>query len=111
MSRLAVVVSFLALAVSTMAAAADQIAWLDTRYGAPVLRRANLDGTSLSVLALPVGSLPEGLAFDATLGRLIWGESAISGASVRQAPPSLGFTATIATGFSALRGVAVDPGS
>ena len=111
MRRLTILLSFLALALSPVVAAAQQIAWLDTQYGAPLLRRANLNGTGLSSWALPAGSLPEGLAFDATRGRLIWVESAWSGARVRRASLDLILTSTVVPGLSALRGVAVDPAS
>ena len=72
MHRLIVALAFVLPAMWPVGAGAQQIAWVDTEFGAPVLRRANLDGTGLFTWALPSGSLPEGLAFDPTRGRLIW---------------------------------------
>lgn len=98
----------LGLVLAAGAASADQAVWMDTQFGAPVVRRANFDGTGLQSWPLPAGTLPEGLAFDAASGRLIWVEAAWTGARVRRAALDLSLPADVATGLSTLRGVAVD---
>ena len=57
------------------AARAQQIYWLDSRYDAPTLSRANPDGTGRQFIALPPGSQPEGLALDPVRHCLFWTEA------------------------------------
>jgi len=81
--------------------------WIDTNYGAPTLKQADAGGVAYASLALPAGSLPEGLAIDAG-GHPYWVESRWTGARVMRAAPTLGATTPLVTGGSVLRGIAVD---
>jgi streptogramin lyase len=101
----------LALATGLLPAAtagAQQLYWLDTRFAAPTLNRANPDGSAPHSLVLPAGSLPEGLAIDPVRNALYWTEAAITGARVRRCGFDFSFPTTVVSGGSALRGIAVD---
>jgi len=102
-------VAFLVAALAVLAPAADAqvLYWLDTNYSAPTINRANADGVALASVALPAGSLPEGLAVDAT-GKVYWGEAAWSNAKLNRAAPTLASITPLVSGGSVLRGVAVD---
>ena len=106
----------LTLVIATMlaaagAASAQQIYWLDTRYDAPTLSRANPDGTGRQFIALPAGSQPEGLALDPVRHCLYWTEASYAGARVRRCNLDLTYPTDIALGMSSLRGIAADPAS
>jgi sugar lactone lactonase YvrE len=89
-------------------ASAQILYWIDTSYGAPTLNRADDNGNALGSVALTAGTLPEGMALDAT-GKLYFGEAKWTGASIRRAAPTLASITPIVTGGSVIRGVAVDP--
>jgi sugar lactone lactonase YvrE len=89
-------------------AGAQALYWLDTRYDAPSLHRADANGVELSSVALVPGALPEGLALDAA-GQPYWAEAAWSGAKINRASPALANITPVVSGGSVLRGVAVDP--
>jgi DNA-binding beta-propeller fold protein YncE len=96
----------LSLAAATRASG-QVLFWLDTNYGAPTLIKSDLSGITLASHALPPGSLPEGLALDAT-GGLYWAEAAYSGAKLERAISSLSSFAPLTGIGSSGRGVAVD---
>ena len=87
-------------------AGAQTLYWIDTNYATPAIHRANADGVALGTLALAAGSLPEGLALDAT-GRVYFGEAAWTNAAIRRVTPALAGLTPIVTGGSVIRGVAV----
>jgi DNA-binding beta-propeller fold protein YncE len=89
-------------------AGAQQLYWLDTRFAAPTLNRANPDGSLPHSIALPPGSLPEGLVVDPVTHALYWTEATFTGARVRRCGLDFSFPADVVTGGSALRGIAVD---
>jgi DNA-binding beta-propeller fold protein YncE len=93
---------------SATRASGQVLFWLDTNYGAPTLNKCGVSGTTLASRALPVGSLPEGLALDAT-GGLYWAEAAYSGAKLERGIASLSSSAPLTSYGSSGRGVAVDP--
>lgn len=97
------------LAAVAGAAQAQYLYWLDTNYGAPVLRRAQVYGNFQSEVSLAPGSLPEGLAYSPATGRLVFGESAFAGAAIRWTTPALAAPLSIVSGLSCVRGVAVHP--
>lgn len=97
------------LATAATAAHAQYLYWVDTNYGAPVLRRAQVYGSFQSEVALPAGSLPEGLAFSPVNGRLVFGESAYAGAAIRSTTPAFVPPVALVPGLSCVRGVAVHP--
>lgn len=99
----------LALLLGTAAAHAQYVVWLDTEYGSPVLRRGSETFTDVVALPLPGGSLPEGLAMATATGRLVWAESAWSGAAIRGGPLTLASSAELVGGLSCARGIAEDP--
>lgn len=88
-------------------AGAQVLYWLDTRYAAPTITRADANGVTLTSVALAAGALPEGLAIGPG-GTVYWAEAAWSGASVQRAGALLTGITPIITGGSAFRGVAVD---
>lgn len=109
---LRLVLAFTALLVTAAGAAhAQYVYWIDTNYGAPLLRRAQVYGDFRSELALAPGSLPEGLAYSPVSGRLVFGESAFAGAAIRQTTPAFAAPLAIVSGQSCVRGVAVHPGT
>ena len=89
-------------------ASAQALYWVDTRFPAPTINKADANGNALSSVPLPAGSLPEGLAIDAT-GKVYWAEAAISSAKINRAASDLTGITPIVTGISLGRGVAVDP--
>lgn len=93
------------------AAHAQYLYWIDTNFGAPMLRRAQVYGNFQSEVALAPGSLPEGLAYSPTQGRLVFGESAFTGAAIRRTTPTFSSPLAIVSGQSCVRGVAVHPAS
>lgn len=99
-----------ALAGLSTLAGAQSLYWIDTSYGAPTLNRASTDGLGVTSLALPAGTLPEGLAADGT-GRVFWTEAAWSGARVQRVVSDLSHGATLVSGASVLRGIAIDQAS
>jgi hypothetical protein len=88
-------------------ARAQALYWLDTNFGAPTLNKADALGNAISGVALPAGTLPEGLACDAS-GNVYWAEGIVAGAHVRRAGPLLADVTTLVGGGTSLRGVAVD---
>jgi streptogramin lyase len=108
-AHLAVVALLVAMAgaASVGPARAQSLYWIDTRFAAPTLNRSGLDGTGVTTLALPAGSLPEGLAADAS-GRVFWTEAAWSNAGVHHVAHDLAGNVTLVPGGSSLRGIAVD---
>jgi len=94
-------------ALPVLAHAAGALYWLDTRYAAPTLNRADAAGTQIAGVALDVASQPEGLAVDAN-GRLYWAEANLSGARIMLAAPNLASITPLVTLGSALRGIAID---
>lgn len=101
----------LATALLAGAAHASYVYWLQTTWGAPTLERVDAGGDAPMSLALPAGSLPEGLALDATHRQLFWTESAWTGARLRRCDLSLTDVVDVSTGWSVLRGLALHPGS
>ena len=89
------------------AARAQALYWLDTSFNAPTLNKSDAMGNAISSVALNAGTLPEGLAIDAS-GNVYWTEAVISGARVQRADPSLAGITTLVNGGSSLRGIAVD---
>jgi DNA-binding beta-propeller fold protein YncE len=106
--RLRAVLAVLGLLLAAQAHA-QSVYWIDTNFPLPKLGKANTDGTSPLQVALPVGSLPEGLAVDGGPGKLYWAEAAWSGAHLNSADLGLGGIAPLVSGGSSLRGVALDP--
>lgn len=96
-----------ALVCSAHSAVAQSLYWLDTQYASPTLKRSDLDGLGVTSLALSPGTLPEGLAADAS-GRVFWTESSWWGARVQRASHLLSGAVTLVPGGSSLRGIAVD---
>ncbi len=92
-------------------AAAQQLYWLDTNYSAPALHRANADGTQAVSIPLTPGSLPEGLALDASRGRLYWTEAHFTGARLMSAPLTLSAPTPVLSGLDCLRGITVAAGT
>lgn len=86
---------------------AGTLYWLDTRFGAPTLNQADANGNAISSVALGAGTLPEGLAMDAS-GNVYWTEAVASGGRIQRAGPTLGSIATLVSGQSSPRGIAVD---
>jgi DNA-binding beta-propeller fold protein YncE len=107
--RLIPLLVFVSLSLVTAAHAqpGGRLYWIDTNFGAPTLNKADVFGGLISSVALPSGSQPEGIAIDA-VGKVYWTEGAWSGARVQWANPTLSYTATLISGGSALRGIAVD---
>lgn len=105
--RLFVLVLVIAAALPAGDARAQLLYWLDTSFGAPTLNKADGFGSAISSVALPVGTLPEGLACDAS-GHVYWTEAVVSGARVQRAGPLLADITTLVGGGSSLRGIAVD---
>lgn len=107
--RRAVVLALAGMALAAGDAAhAQHLAWTDTWFGAPRLYRARLDGSYATSRALTPGSLPEGLAFDATGGALFLGEAAWSGAMIRRTDAALSSPSPFFAGPSTVRGLAMD---
>ena len=92
---------------SAVPARAQSLYWIDTQFAAPTLNRSDLDGAGVTTLALPAGSLPEGLAADAS-GRVFWTEAVWSNAGVHRAAHDLAGNVTLVPGGSVLRGIAID---
>jgi hypothetical protein len=108
--RMNFVAGFALLALFATAArpsAAQTLYWIDTNHGAPVIHRADGDGSVLTSHPLAPGSLPEGLAVDGA-GRVYWGEAAWTGAKIQTAGGLFGAPATVVSGGSVIRGVAVN---
>lgn len=105
--RVAALAAALLCALASIAGA-QVLYWIDTSYGTPTLNRADANGLALGSVALGAGTLPEGLALDAT-GKLYFGEARWTGARVNRAAPTLSSITPIISGGSAIRGVAVDP--
>lgn len=100
----------LLLLASTMLAStarAQVLYWLDTNHPSPTLNKADAGGNAISSVALPAGTLPEGLACEGT-GKIFWAEGVVSGARIQRAAPTLSSITTMVSGGSALRGIAVD---
>jgi len=88
-------------------AAAQKVLWVDGWYGAPAMYSANGDGTGVSSVPLPAGSLPDGLTYSWRIGTVI-GSSAWSGATISRSDLSLFGPVLTLGGLSCVRGVAVD---
>ena len=88
-------------------ARAQALYWLDTSFGAPTINKSDALGNAISSVALDAGTLPEGLALDAS-GNVYWTEAVASGARVQRAGTSLADITMLASGGSSLRGIAVD---
>lgn len=86
---------------------AGTLYWLDTSHGTPTLNQADANGNAIASVALGAGTLPEGLAMDAS-GNVYWTEAMASGGRVQRAGPTLGSIATLVSGQSSPRGIAVD---
>lgn len=99
-----------ALTCSVHSAGAQSLYWLDTQYSSPTLKRSDLDGLGVSSLALAPGTLPEGLAADAS-GRVFWSEASWLSARVQRVSHQLSGAVTLVSGGSALRGIAIDVAS
>jgi len=97
----------LAGALLAPVARAQVLYWLDTNFSAPTLNKSDALGNAIMSVALPVGTLPEGLACDAG-GFIYWTEAQPSGARVQRVGPSLANITTLVGGGSTLRGIAVD---
>lgn len=97
------------LALLAGVAHAQYVCWLDANYGAPVLQRASVYGTNRAEILLAPGSLPEGLAFSPSQGKLVYGESSFAGAAIRQSTPTLAPPFALVAGQSCVRGVAAHP--
>lgn len=104
---LALVAALGAATLAVRAQAAGAVFWIDTRYSAPTLNRMDANGNPLTSVALTAGSLPEGLAIDAT-GKLYFAEAAYSGARVMRSAVTFGGMTQLVGGGSSLRGIAVD---
>lgn len=96
-----------ALTCSVHSAVAQSLYWLDTQYASPTLKRSDLDGLGVTSLALASGTLPEGLAADAS-GRIFWTEASWWSARVQRASHLLSGAVPLVSGGSSLRGIAVD---
>lgn len=94
------------LLVVASAASAQYVVWLDTSFGAPVLRRASPSFTSATSLALPAGSLPEGLALARFSGQLVWTRASWTDAGLDRGSLALTSFAPLTTGLSVLHGIA-----
>jgi DNA-binding beta-propeller fold protein YncE len=81
--------------------------WLDTNFGAPTLNKADAVGNAIASIALGAGTLPEGLACDAS-GNVYWTEAVANGARIQRAAPNFGNIETVVSGSSTNRGIAVD---
>ncbi|HTR98079.1 MAG TPA: T9SS type A sorting domain-containing protein [Candidatus Acidoferrales bacterium] len=101
-----------ALLIAAMAeggtARAQNVIYVDTYFGAPVLHSMHPDGSGALVDSLPAGTLPEGLAFSRTLGALALGNSAWAGGTLQTFALSLAPERLVLAGLSCARGVAVD---
>lgn len=98
------------LACSAPTVGAQSLYWLDTQYASPTLKRSDLDGLGVTSLGLSAGTLPEGLAADAT-GRVFWSESSWWGARIQRVSHLLSGSVALVSGGSALRGIAIDVAS
>lgn len=105
--RLVVLLATFAVLFTAAAAQAQQVYWLDTRFATPSVNRANVDGTGRVTLALPPGSLPEGLALDRARASIYWTEATFTGARVRRSGLGLLAATDVVTGGSAMRGLAM----
>ena len=105
---LSILATLAALAALAAVAGAQSLYWLDANYAAPTINRATAEGVALSTMPLGAGTLPEGLALDAT-GKIYWTESSWANASLNRVGPTLGTITPVVTGGSAFRGVVVDP--
>lgn len=101
-------VAFVAALLVPAGASAQYVFYTDTNYPAPALRRCSPTGTGSASRALPAGTLPEGLAYDALHNKLYWAEAAFSGARIRTTDAGLGAGTTVLAGLGSLRGIAVD---
>jgi flagellar hook capping protein FlgD len=90
-------------------ASAQYVFYADTFQPAPSLHRCAPDGSGLASLALPAGTLPEGLAYDGLHNQLYWVEAAWSGARIRVTNAGFPAGTTILSGLGSVRGIAVDP--
>ena len=106
--RWCLVAGLVAGLLSAGAAHAQLVYWLDTNHASPTLNRCNPDGSARVTLALPAGTLPEGLDFDAWNRRLYWSEASWSGARVQRCALDFSALTTVSSGWSCLRGVAFD---
>lgn len=104
---LALVAALGAATLVVSAQAAGALFWIDTRFSAPTLNRADANGIPLTSVALTGASLPEGLAIDAG-GKLYFAEAAFSGARVMRTAPTFGSLMPLVSGGTSLRGIAVD---
>lgn len=93
-------------ALAALPAHAQYVFWLDTHFGAPVLRRASPSFTGVASLPLPAGSLPDGLALARSTGQLVWTQASWSSAGLQKGPLTLASYAPLASGLSVLHGVA-----
>lgn len=101
----------LASVILTGSAHASYVYWLQTTWGSPTLERIDGGGDGPVTMALPAGSLPEGLALDAAHRQLFWTEAAWTGARLRRCDLSLTDVVDVSTGWSVLRGLAMHPES
>lgn len=101
------VCSLMTLLSCAAPSSAQSLYWLDTNYGTPTLNRSDLNGLGVSSVTLGAGTLPEGLAADAT-GRVYWTEAAWTNARLQRVVHDLTNTVTLVPGGSVLRGIAVD---
>jgi DNA-binding beta-propeller fold protein YncE len=104
---LALVAALGAATLAVSAQAAGALFWIDTRFTAPTINRADANGIPLMSVALTGASLPEGLAIDAG-GKLYFAEAAFSGARVMRTAPTFGSLMPLVSGGTSLRGIAVD---
>lgn len=89
-------------------AQAQVIYWMETTFGAPKIGKANFDGSSAQTEPLNSDQLPEGLDIRDTSEGLCWTDLAFTNANVWKTHVTLGDAASLVSGGSALRGIAVD---
>lgn len=91
------------------AAKAQTIYWVESSFSAPMLAKANGDGSGVERVPLTSGSSPEGLAINLATSKLYWSELAYVNAKINRATISLTDETAIFSDGSVLRGITVDP--
>jgi hypothetical protein len=90
--------------------AGQQIYWVESTFSSPKLRRANTDGSNVITVALPSGSLPQGIGLDTTHTKIYWASNRFTGAHVSTGSQTFAGIDTIPNGSaeSSFRGFALD---
>jgi len=103
------VMTVVAVALGQACGTAQQVYWVESTFGSPRLRRSSTDGTARISVALPAGSLPQGVAFDPSGSDVYWTSRKFTGAHIYRAPGGLSRVDTVTGGGSAYGGIALDP--